>query len=138
MHLFAGRLQNELQVLYDRETRLLCQPDRPADYQSDSLLAGTGQTDECRHDGNGRTARQSGRGVEGIGHTDRVLWLCMESETDYRFNCRVAKRTATLYRRKRLSPCHQPAFSGDRPACGTDAGRESLFYHGNGGTVKKL
>ena len=31
--------------------------DRPSDYQSDSLLAGTGQTDECRHDGNGRTAR---------------------------------------------------------------------------------
>ena len=57
MHLFAGRLQNELQVLYDRETRLLCQPDRPSDYQSDSLLARTGQTDECRHDGNGRTAR---------------------------------------------------------------------------------
>ena len=28
MHFFAGRLQNELQVLYDRETRLLCQPDR--------------------------------------------------------------------------------------------------------------
>ena len=54
---FASRMQNELQVLYDRETRLLCQPDRPSDYQSDSLLAGTGQTDECRHDGNGRTAR---------------------------------------------------------------------------------
>ena len=64
------------------------------------------------------------------------LWLCMEPEADYRFNCRIAERIAALYRRKRLSPCHQPAFSGDRPACGTDAGGESLFYHGNGGTVK--